>query len=83
MFDLRKTPAGSCIKRVGGTATITHVGKMQRVFMTHEGANLISVSQLAEAELTSAAITKSWWLVTRMKQPCSRQDLAKFLKVFT
>jgi hypothetical protein len=25
LFDLRKAPVGSCIKGVGGTATITHV----------------------------------------------------------
>ncbi len=53
LLDLRKAPEGSCIKGVGGTATITHVGKilgLGRVFVAQEGANLISVSQLAEAE---------------------------------
>ncbi len=52
-FDLRKAQEGSCIKGVGGTAAITHVGKMLgigRVFVALEGANLIRVSQLAEAE---------------------------------
>jgi hypothetical protein len=52
LFDLRKAPDGSCIKGVGDTAAITHIGKMLgigRVFVAPEGANLISVSQLAEA----------------------------------
>jgi hypothetical protein len=55
LFDLRKAPEGSCIKGVGGTAAITHVGKMLgigRVFVAPEGANLISVSQLTEEGAT-------------------------------
>ncbi len=50
LFDIRIAPAGSCIKGVGGTAAITHIGKMLgigRVFVEPEGANLISMSQLA------------------------------------
>ncbi len=50
LFDVRNAPPGSCIKGVGGTATIKHIGKMLgigRVFVAPEGANLISMSQLA------------------------------------
>jgi hypothetical protein len=50
LFSIRNAPPGSCIKGVGGTATITHVGRMLgigRVFVAPEGANLISMSQLA------------------------------------
>ena len=49
LFDIRNAPPGSCIKGVGGTAAITHIGKMLgigRVFVAPEGANLISMSQL-------------------------------------
>ncbi len=50
LFGIRNSPPGSCIKGVGATATITHVGQMLgigRVFVAPEGANLISMSQLA------------------------------------
>jgi hypothetical protein len=49
LFDIRIAPMGPCIKGVGGTAAITHIGKMLgigRVFVAPKGANLISMSQL-------------------------------------
>jgi hypothetical protein len=63
LFDLRKAPVGSCIKGVGGTATITHIGKMLgigRVFVAPEGANLISVSQLAESGASFSGDSKEF-----------------------
>ncbi len=50
LLGIRNAPPESCIKGMGGTATITYVGQMlgiDRVFVAPEGANLISVSQLA------------------------------------
>ncbi len=50
LFDVRKAPLGSSVKGVGGAADITHVGKMLgigRIFVAPDGANLISISQLA------------------------------------
>jgi hypothetical protein len=41
---------GSSAKGVGGTAEITHTGKMLgigRIFVAPSGANLINISQLA------------------------------------
>ncbi len=58
----------SCIKGVGGTAVITHVGKMLgigRVFVSPESANLISVSQLAEAGASFSGNSKE--LIVRDK----------------
>ncbi len=50
LFDVRKAPMGSSVKGVGGAAEITHIGKMLgigRIFVAPNGANLISISQLA------------------------------------
>ncbi len=47
---MRKAPKGSSVKGVGGASEITHVGKMLgigRIFIAPDGANLISISQLA------------------------------------
>jgi hypothetical protein len=74
LFDLRKAPVGSCIKGVGGTATIMHAGKMLgigRVFVAPDGANLISVSQLAESGANFSGDSKE--LVVRDKNEWIRQ----------
>ena len=50
LLDVRKAPMGSSVKGVGGTAEITHTGKMLgigRIFVAPNGANLMSISQLA------------------------------------
>jgi hypothetical protein len=62
LFDLRKAPACSCIKGVGGTATITHVGKMLgigRVFVAPEGANLISWQRKEQASAVTVKNSRS------------------------
>ncbi len=58
---MRKAPKGSSVKGVGGTAEITHIGKMLgigRTFVAPDRANLISLSQLASDGSTFKGIDK-------------------------